>query len=137
MNNRNPWQLKKSKYWEACQCCLAGSSKRAPRIFIFSIALGAEYLFYVKFIATRAPTFFGYIISVLTNVSNFTRFFLAEVSNQQKKTALKTCTEKQQWVTNVFHMIVFVLVIFDDIRALFLEKNYLLSQSIHTFLKSN
>ena len=29
-------------------CCLAGSSKTAPRIFIFSIAVGAEYLSYVK-----------------------------------------------------------------------------------------
>ena len=40
----------------------------APRIFIFSIVLGAEYLFYVKFIATFALTFFGYIISVLGSV---------------------------------------------------------------------
>ena len=52
------------------QCCLVGSSKPAPRIFIFSTALCAEYLFYVKFIATRVPTFFGYIISVLTNVKH-------------------------------------------------------------------
>ena len=27
-------------YW---QCCLAGSSKPAPRILIFSIAMGADY----------------------------------------------------------------------------------------------
>jgi hypothetical protein len=32
---------------------------------IFSIAMGADNSFYVKFIATYAPTFFGYIISVL------------------------------------------------------------------------
>ena len=32
---------------------------------IFSIAMGADKLFYVKSIATYAPTFFGYIISVL------------------------------------------------------------------------
>ena len=51
------------------QCCLAGSSKRAPRIFIFSIVLGAKYLSFVKFIATRAPTFLGYTISVLAHVS--------------------------------------------------------------------
>ena len=50
------------------QCCLAGSSKRAPRIFIFPIVLAAKYLSYVKFIATYAPIFFGYIISVLANV---------------------------------------------------------------------
>ena len=30
----------------------------------------AEYLSYVKFIATEAPTFFGYIISVLASVSH-------------------------------------------------------------------
>ena len=30
--------------------------------------MGAEYLSYVKFIATEVPTFFGYIISVLTSV---------------------------------------------------------------------
>ena len=44
------------------------SSKKAPRILIFSIAMDADYSFYMKFIATRAPTFFGYIISVLANV---------------------------------------------------------------------
>ena len=42
----------------------------APRILIFSIAMGFDYSFYVKFIATWAPTFFGYIISVLVNVRN-------------------------------------------------------------------
>ena len=42
------------------QCCLAGSSKTAPRILIFSIAMGANYSFYVKSIPTCAPTFFGY-----------------------------------------------------------------------------
>ena len=55
----------------AVQCCLAGSSKRAPRIFIFSIAMGADKLFYMKSIATYAPTFFGYIISVLAIVEHF------------------------------------------------------------------
>ena len=40
----------------------------APRILIFSIVLVAEYLSYVKSIATYAPTFFGYIISVLASV---------------------------------------------------------------------
>ena len=39
-----------------------------PRIFIFSIVLVAEYLFYVNSNATYAPTFFGYIISVLASV---------------------------------------------------------------------
>jgi hypothetical protein len=40
----------------------------APRILIFSIAMGAYYLFYVKSIATFALTLFGYIISVLARV---------------------------------------------------------------------
>ena len=40
----------------------------APRILIFSIAMGADYSFYVKFIATGAPTFFGHTISVLASV---------------------------------------------------------------------
>jgi hypothetical protein len=60
-----PIYLKIGPNW---QCCLAGSSKTAPRILIFSIAMGAEYLSYVKFIATESPTFFGYIISVLASV---------------------------------------------------------------------
>jgi hypothetical protein len=34
------------------QCCLAGSSKTAPRILIFSTAMGAKLSFYMKFIAT-------------------------------------------------------------------------------------
>ena len=48
---------------------LAGSSKMAPRILIFSIAMGADNSFYVKSIATYASIFFGYIISVLLKVA--------------------------------------------------------------------
>ena len=51
------------------QCCLAGSSKIAPKIFIFSTAMGAEYSFYVKSIATYAPMFLGYNDSVLAIVN--------------------------------------------------------------------
>ena len=82
MNYRHPWQLKKSKSWQPVwsyqinstanpdhlpqnwpnqQCCLAGSYKTAPSILIFSIAMGADNSFYVKSIATDAPTFFGYV----------------------------------------------------------------------------
>ena len=39
------------------QCCLAGSSKTAPMIFIFSIVLGAKYISYVKSIETHARAF--------------------------------------------------------------------------------
>ena len=63
-----PIYLKIGPYWPNRQCCLAGSSKIAPRIFIFSIAMGADYSFYVKSIATFALTFCGYIISVLASV---------------------------------------------------------------------
>jgi hypothetical protein len=69
MNNRHPWQLKKSKswgpFWSGQQKStaksahlaqfrgkkaelavgLCGSSKMAPTILIFSIALGADYSF--------------------------------------------------------------------------------------------
>ena len=47
---------------------LVGSSKIAPRIYIFPITMGAEFLLYVKSIATFALTFYGFIISVLANV---------------------------------------------------------------------
>ena len=73
INNRQPQQQKKSKSWELLwsyqlkssanpthspqkwnwQCCLAGSYKMAPRILIFSIVLGAEYLCQVKSIETH------------------------------------------------------------------------------------
>ena len=39
------------------QCCLAGSSKTAPRILIFSIVLGTEYLSDMKSIETHAHVF--------------------------------------------------------------------------------
>ena len=56
------------------QCCLGGSSKRAPRILIFSITMGADYSLYLKSIATCAPTFFGLFISVLASVAVDTNF---------------------------------------------------------------
>ena len=65
-----PIYLKIGPNWPNRQCYLAGSSKMAPRILIFSIAMDAHNSFYVKFIATEEPTFLGYIIQVLTMVSN-------------------------------------------------------------------
>ena len=50
------------------QCCLAGSSKTAPRIFIFSIVLGAENLSYVKSIETHARAFLPLNISDISSV---------------------------------------------------------------------
>ena len=54
--------------WIGSAFYLAGSSKMAPRILIFSIAMGADYSFYVKSIATYAPAFLGYNDSVLVRV---------------------------------------------------------------------
>ena len=87
MNNRHPWQLKKSKsrgpFWSYqlnstantskigpnglnWQCCLAGSSKTAPRILIFSIAIGAEYSYEVKnMVRYGRPHFSSIIIHLL------------------------------------------------------------------------
>ena len=42
-----------------------GWTKWLPGFWFFSIAMVADYSFYVKSIATWAPTFFGHIISVL------------------------------------------------------------------------
>ena len=92
MNDRHPLQLKKSKSWDPfwsyqhCQfgqfgpilrengldwqCCLAGSSKTAPRIFIFLIVKGAEYLPYMKSIETHARAFLPLNISAVGSVIN-------------------------------------------------------------------
>ena len=40
-----PIYLKIGPNWPNRQCCLAGSSKTAPRILIFLIAIGADYSF--------------------------------------------------------------------------------------------
>ena len=53
-------------YW---QCCLAGSSKMAPRILIFSMDMGADYSFELISIETYMPQFIGH-----------NKFFLGSVS---------------------------------------------------------
>ena len=47
------------------QCCFAGSSKMAPRVFIFSIVLVAEYLSYLKSIETHVHAFLSLNISAV------------------------------------------------------------------------
>jgi hypothetical protein len=42
------------------QCCLAGSSKIAPGILIFSMAMGADYLFELISIEIYVPQFNGH-----------------------------------------------------------------------------
>jgi hypothetical protein len=56
----------------AVSCCLAGSSKKAPKIFIFSIAMG--YSFELNSIETQATPFFGH-----------NNLFLGEVKKSQEK----------------------------------------------------
>ena len=51
---------------------------------IFSIAMGAEYLSCVKSIGTFAPTFYGYIISVLASVDSKTE-------RKRMSSALENC----------------------------------------------
>ena len=55
--------------WPNLQCCLAGSSKTTPGILIFSIAIDADYSFYVKSIATYAHAFLRHNNSVLARVA--------------------------------------------------------------------
>ena len=50
------------------QCCLAGSSKRAPMIFIFSIVVGDKYSSNVKSIETNARAFLPLNIAAVGSV---------------------------------------------------------------------
>ena len=50
------------------QCCFAGSSIKAPRILIFTIAMGADYSFEVKNIEIWVPAFFMNNISSIATV---------------------------------------------------------------------
>ena len=52
------------------QCYLAGSSKTAPRILIFSIAIRAEYSYEVKNREILVPAFFKHNNSSLATVSS-------------------------------------------------------------------
>ena len=53
------------------QYCLAGSSKTAPRILIFSIVIGANYSFQLISIETYAPQYNGHDKIFLGSVKNF------------------------------------------------------------------
>ena len=63
-----PIYLKIGLTWPNRQCCLAGSSKMAPRILIFSIAMGADHSFYVKTIETHSRAFLPLNISAIGTV---------------------------------------------------------------------
>jgi hypothetical protein len=53
------------------QYYLAGSFQTAHRISIFSIAMDADYSFYVKTIETHARAFFKVIIFSISSVRDF------------------------------------------------------------------
>ena len=98
------------------QCCLAGSSQRAPRIFIFSITMGADYSFYVKIIETHARAFFNVIIfsigsvrKVVDQSQNTVCYYILEVfyryQKKQKCTHLLNCKDYQAKKKNKHKMI--------------------------------
>ena len=58
------------------QCCLAGSSKTAPRILNFSIVLGAENLSFMKSTETHARAFLTLNILSIGNVGRNALQFL-------------------------------------------------------------
>ena len=68
----NQWTVE--GYFYNWQCCLAGSSKTAPRIFIFSNVLGAKNLSYVKSIETHARAFLTLNILSIGTVAQYTCF---------------------------------------------------------------
>ena len=68
-------------------------AKLAVLFRFFSIAMDGDNSFYVKFIATEEPTFFGYIISVLVMVScNSTSVNASRAKNDVIKSWLYTVT---------------------------------------------
>ena len=69
------------------QCYLAGSSKTAPRILVFSIAMGAKPSFQLKSIAIWAPAFFMHNNSFIATVFSVRKVVIEEwlaVSSSQE-----------------------------------------------------
>ena len=60
------------------QCCLAGGSKTAPRILIFSMTMGADNSFELISIETYGPIFFGRNKIFLGSVNRFKLAIWAE-----------------------------------------------------------
>ena len=77
--------LKIGPNWPNQQCCLAGSFKTAPRILIFSIAMGADYSFYVKIIDIHAHAFLSLNNSGIGTVCDYIHtymFHILSLANQ-------------------------------------------------------
>ena len=85
-------------------CCLAGSSKTAPRILIFSIAIGVDYSYEVKNSEIWAPTFYKHNNSFIAAVSILHLHGQSQIkisfdcitSNQQLQNS------KKRWTSNNF-----------------------------------
>jgi hypothetical protein len=79
--------------WIGSGIYLAGSSKTAPRILIFSIAMGADYSFEVKNIEIWAPAFFKHKQSFVATVFEHWRLNLSDqFSNESSEKSLKQNT---------------------------------------------
>ena len=65
--------------------------------------MGAEYLSYVKSIATFAPTFYGYIISVLASVCN--------------QDSLRIPVAKNRWHWNYSRILLEIPLRFPDVKV--------------------
>jgi hypothetical protein len=61
------------------QCCLAGSSKTAPKILIFSMTIGADYSFELISLETCVSQFIGHNKSFLGSVSSLCMFVLSRM----------------------------------------------------------
>ena len=76
------------------QCCLAGSSKTAPRILIFSIAMGANYSCKLIFFETYSPQYIGdkkfFLGSVMTSVSFLVRILLSWCVFSERSCSVKS-----------------------------------------------
>ena len=70
----------------------------APGIFIFSIVLCAEYSSYVKSVAACAPTFFGYIISILAS-DEVEYLYIHAIGNRNEDTKLRS--EFEEWLQTI------------------------------------
>ena len=117
------------------QCCLAGSSKTAPRISIFSIAMGANYLFEVKNNEIWAPAFFKHNDLFIDTVilSSFHSF-------QPKKAELWKCNYLRMYILSRFFcyiqylkvlMIKAISTVFDKKKKIEGTKNCLIIYSSH------
>ena len=75
------FSLSTKKMGQIWQYCLAGSSKMAPRILIFSMAMDADYTFELISIKTSAPQFKWHNKSFLGSVTYDPNPFLKKILN--------------------------------------------------------